>query len=308
MSNDVSINITSTTNSTNTDVTTDLTTEIATCVVYSYSIDQTQGSIQPHEQYDRVLVPETLWRSFNQHDSESSNVLLVSIDNPLTNTSIILTVGGYHNINSAAEPLFLCPQWVFLHIDEASITTYRRLTEMPPVTMKITLKPLDNELYHANLEEEISDYLSNWQVIKAGTTITVPIKELGGFPVDIYVESMEPDTIGLLRGDLILDLAAPMEDVVEWSTTNTNTNTNTNTTHTRPESTEMPAKPAKRPALEEDCTYEEFQQLEQFQERENEMFPQHQPQHQPHLENQRQPTQHSGFVPFSGIGNRLGSR
>jgi hypothetical protein len=142
--------------------------------------------------------------------------------------------------------------------------------------------------------------LSNWQVIKAGTTITVPLKELGGFPVDIYVESMEPETTGLLRGDLILDLAAPMEDVVEWSTINTNT------THARQESTQ-------RPALEEDYGYEEFQQLEQFQQDENQMLPQQpeyqqqgQPQH--HLEHQPQSTQHSGFVPFSGVGNRLGSR
>ena len=169
---------------------------------------------------------------------------------------------------------------------------------MPPLAMKITLKPLDNELYHANLEEEISEYLSNWQVIKAGTTITVPIKELGGFPVDIYVESMEPESTGLLRGDLILDLAAPMEDVVEWSATNVNTTTATNTTHERPESTE---RPAKRPALEQEYTYEEFQ--EQFQQ-ENQILAQ-----QPHQSHQpQQTTQHSGFVPFSGIGNRLGSR
>lgn len=292
------MNVNNTNSTTATGLTRDLTTDIATCVVYSYTIDQQQGSIQPHAQYDRVLVPETLWRTFNQHDSDGSNVLLVSIDNPLTNTSIVLTVGGYHSMDSAAEPLFLCPQWVFLHIDEASITTYRRLTQMPPLAMKITLKPLDNELYHANLEEEISEYLSNWQVIKAGTTITVPIKELGGFPVDIYVESMEPESTGLLRGDLILDLAAPMEDVVEWSATNVNTTTATNTTHERPESTE---RPAKRPALEQEYTYEEFQ--EQFQQ-ENQILAQ-----QPHQSHQpQQTTQHSGFVPFSGIGNRLGSR
>jgi len=87
---------------------------------------------------------------------------------------------------------------------------------LPPVATKLTLQPLDSELYHCDIAKSVSEYLSNWHVLSEGTTLTVPCEELGGFLVDIYVQKAEPASTVLLRGEVPMELAEPLETVVEW--------------------------------------------------------------------------------------------
>jgi hypothetical protein len=63
----------------------------------------------------------------------------------------------------------------------------------------------------------------NFQSLQKGSTIVVPLKSLGGYEVDIFVEECEPGNEVLLRGDVVLELVAPIEDVVEWSGPKTTT-------------------------------------------------------------------------------------
>jgi hypothetical protein len=47
-------------------------------------------------------------------------------------------------------------------------------------------------------------------------TFANPCAELGGFLVDIFVKSIEPAPIVLLRGEVPLELDEPLETVAEW--------------------------------------------------------------------------------------------
>jgi len=40
---------------------------------------------------------------------------------------------------------------------------------------------------------------------------------LGGFPVELFVKEVEPADIVLLRNEVPLELAEPLESVVEWA-------------------------------------------------------------------------------------------
>lgn len=91
------------------------------------------------------------------------------------------------------------------------------LSEMPPLATKITLQPLDNELYHCDIATAVSEHLSKWSVLTKNVTLTVPLKELGGYLVDIFVKDIEPAETVLLRGEVPLELAEPIEAIPEWT-------------------------------------------------------------------------------------------
>jgi hypothetical protein len=104
-----------------------------------------------------------------------------------------------------------------LDFDVTVLSSITVVKTMPPLATKIVLQPLDNELYHCDIATAVSKYLSEWQVLTVWTTLTVPCEELGGFPVDIFVQSIEPANIVLLRGEVPLELAEPIESVAEWT-------------------------------------------------------------------------------------------
>jgi hypothetical protein len=58
--------------------------------------------------------------------------------------------------------------------------------------------------------------LSNWNLLKKNTILTVPCQELGGFEVDVFVKDIEPADLVLLRGDVPMELDEPLETVAEW--------------------------------------------------------------------------------------------
>ena len=100
------------------------------------------------------------------------------------------------------------------------------------------------------------------------TTFTIQCEELGGYPVDIFVKSIEPADIVLLRGEVPLELEEPLETPIEWTTPN------------------PPSNP--------------LEQSSEIVEKKNEPFDDM----LPFLE---EISQQKTFIPFSGTGNRLGN-
>jgi hypothetical protein len=156
---------------------------------------------------DCCVIPNRLWTAWIQ---EQSDVLLVKIT--YQGKEQILHVHSYHSNDT--KTIYI-PRWCF-SIDSSIDVTMERILEMPPVATKITLQPLDAEIYHCDISKEVSEHLANWQTLMEGTTITVECEELGGFPVDLFVKSIEPASTVLLRGDVVLELAEPLETVAEW--------------------------------------------------------------------------------------------
>ena len=158
-------------------------------------------------EYDRCIIHKNLWSTWANN---LTDVMLVKIT--LGTKIHYLHVHSYHEVS---EDIIYIPSWC-ISSEKTTEVIMEKVSEMPPHATKITLQPLDNEVYHCDIATAVSTYLSNWQVLSEGTTLSVPCAELGGFIVDIFVKSIEPEKTVLLRGEVPLELDEPLEKVEEW--------------------------------------------------------------------------------------------
>jgi hypothetical protein len=227
-------------------------------------LSQLADETAQYDAHDQCIVPQYLWSRWIQDQEEE--VLLIEIRQ--NETVFILCVGG--STNESTSTLFL-PTRCFASLDLAQTVNISVKKTMPPLATKIELQPLDNELYHCDIATAVGKHLSNWQVLTKWTTLTVPCEELGGYLVDIFVKSIEPADTVLLRGEVPLELAAPLEEVAEWV-------------------------PKQHSAPQTQVTYAKEEEGQEEGQEEDEDDPY-----------QMIPNKASNtFVPFSGKGNRLG--
>jgi len=163
---------------------------------------------EEHPDNGGCIIHSGLW---SQWSTQITELMLVKIT--FGPSTYYLHVESFHK--DSPENIFI-PSWCFTgeSMEEVSMEL---IQEMPPVATKITLKPLDSEIYHCDIVAAVSEHLSNWQTLSVGTTLTVPCPELGGFLVDIFVKAIEPAETVLLRGEVNLELDEPLEKVAEWT-------------------------------------------------------------------------------------------
>lgn len=163
----------------------------------------------PVEEADGCVVPKSTWnRMLQDFDAET---ILVRVSSHADDKSWILHVHSYHTLD---ENVLFLPQ---CHYDELhhqpSDVDIELLEESPPLATKIVLQPIDSSSEGMDIASAVSEYLSSWHVLSAGTMLHVPVQELGGFIVDIVVKEVEPTTADgyvLLRGEVPLELAEPL--------------------------------------------------------------------------------------------------
>ena len=166
-------------------------------------------SIEPLEQ-DSCTVPQEIWlRWVNTQSTEVLCVTVKQFEDPVT-----LVVSGGHTDDDTTVYL---PAPLMMGMQEDEYCSIRVVTTLPPVATKVVLQPLDNELYHCDIGAAVSKKLSNWHLLRKNQTLTVECEELGGFPVDVFIKDVEPAETVLLRGEVPLELAESLEEVVEWS-------------------------------------------------------------------------------------------
>jgi hypothetical protein len=172
------------------------------------------GSGIVSENADQCLLPNYLWERMLQDDhSDIDGMYLVRLTHQDSGNTITLSVGGGHHDDNR---IVYVPSWVFLHMPTVTQVRYDFLTELPPMATKIQIKPLDNALYCVDIAEVVSTVLSNWHVIQKGTIFEVPLTTLGGYPVEVFVENVEPQDCVLLRGEVPLELSESVETVPEF--------------------------------------------------------------------------------------------
>jgi len=164
-----------------------------------------------YDERDQCIVPQHLWRQWIQ-EQESDQVLLVEITQDHIKQILCIGAGTLESMNT----IFL-PIRCFQEFDLSREVSVCIVKTMPPLATKITLQPLDNELYHCDIASAVSKHLMEWQVLTKWTTITVQCEELGGYPVDIFVKTIEPADTVLLRGEVPLELEEPIESIPEWT-------------------------------------------------------------------------------------------
>jgi hypothetical protein len=129
---------------------------------------------------------------------------------------VTLVVSGGHTDD---DTVIYLPEALMMGMQQDEYCSIRVVTTLPPVATKVVLQPLDNELYHCDIGAAVSKKLSNWHLLRKNQTLTVECEELGGFPVDVFIKDVEPAETVLLRGEVPLELAEPLEEVVEWTAT-----------------------------------------------------------------------------------------
>jgi len=170
-----------------------------------------EDSASYYEERDQCIVPQHLWRTWIE-EQESDKVLLIEVtQGEHTKT---LCVGG--STTESNTTVFL-PKRCFQEFSISEPVSVKVQKTMPPLATKLVLQPLDNVLYHCNIVDTVSKYLSEWQVLTKWTILSIPCEELGGFPVELFVKEVEPADIVLLRNEVPLELAEPLESVVEWA-------------------------------------------------------------------------------------------
>lgn len=192
--------------------------------MYLYCIEDHFGEQDEEYKYsltDGILVPESLWAEWT---STCSSTMIVRLQTHIhaqihTHTQICV-VASYHKED---RHVIYAPQWMFQHFKKGDEVQYETLwseeddEESLPLAMSIKIKPLDNAFYHSDIQENLSEYLSNFQTLQTNTVLSIPIKELGGYHVDIVIEECKPSSEVLLRGEVPLELGESFEPVAEWS-------------------------------------------------------------------------------------------
>jgi hypothetical protein len=162
---------------------------------------------ETHPDNGGCIIHRNLW---SQWQGQINDLMYVQIS--YDSKTYHLHVESFH---TNEEGQIFLPSWCFSGESNIEVTMELVLV-MPPVATKITLQPLDSEIYHCDISSEVSAHLSNWQVLSVGTILSVPCKELGGFLVDVFVKNIEPASTVLLRGEVNLELDEPIETVAEW--------------------------------------------------------------------------------------------
>ncbi len=148
---------------------------------------------------DACIVPRHLWQKWV--DEQTTEVLLLEIQQ--RNHRHVVCVDSYHN---RARDLLYLPSQLCMDLDMDEYVEVNVLQEMPPVATKIVLEPLEADTYGFDIAGATSEYLSHWNVLKEGTTLSVPSLEIEGFTYMIHVAKTEPASIVLLRGEVPMDL------------------------------------------------------------------------------------------------------
>jgi hypothetical protein len=163
------------------------------------SIALLQDATHIQTEKDACIVPRHLWESWI--DRQTTEVLLVEILQ--RNTRHILCVESYH---TQRRDLLYLPSQLSMEFDMDEYVEVNVLKEMPPLATRITLEPLEADSYGFDIAGATSEYLSHWNILKSGTTLTVPSLEIEGYTIMIHVAKTEPADIVLLRGEVPMEL------------------------------------------------------------------------------------------------------
>jgi hypothetical protein len=106
--------------------------------------------------------------------------------------------------------------------DEPLISIEPYLEEIP-AAIRISLRPMDNAGYHSDLRTAFEQYLDRFHTMEAGTTLLVPLEDLGGYEICAFVEAVEPPGIVRLGGEVQLEFLEPEGGVPEEQVPEPNT-------------------------------------------------------------------------------------
>jgi len=162
---------------------------------------------------DEIIVPDSLLHKWMDLFAPGTP-MLCRLTNVEKDVSRIVCVGSSDPSNAA-----YVPRWILDHLGYASgedeqvfLSPY--LDEIPSA-QRISLRPMDNAAYHTDLRQAFETYLDRFHVMEAGTTICLPLEELGGYEICSFIEAVEPPGIVRLGGEVQIEFLEPEGGIPE---------------------------------------------------------------------------------------------
>lgn len=131
-----------------------------------------------------------------------------------TDSSRVVCIGS----SDSSESVY-APRWILEHLgysgaDDQQVYMSPYLEEIPQA-IRISLRPMDNAAYHSDLRKAFETYLDRFHVMEAGTTICLPLEELGGYEICTFVEQVEPFGVVRLGGEVQIEFLEPEGGIPE---------------------------------------------------------------------------------------------
>lgn len=150
------------------------------------------------------FLDETEWRRIHAENSDAKRIIAaISTDEQTYYIALGRPVRN-SGIESDTPALFIPPwlcTWLSVGGDGTSCTVEWLTEESFPEATRIKLRPHDSVFFDANIKDELDYSLTQYGVLKRGTTIPVCITSMGGLVVYVDVVETEPADCILLQGD-----------------------------------------------------------------------------------------------------------
>jgi len=168
-----------------------------------------QTAIQ--ESGDEIIVPQTVLTEWMDLFPPGSS-LLVKLTNFENDLSRIVAIGS-----SDSSECIYAPLWILGHLglQEDQLVSIEPWTSQIPQAIRLSLRPLDNAGYHTDLRAAMEHYLDRFHTMEAGTMLSVPLEELGGYEICAFVEAVEPPGCVRLGGEVQLEFLEPEGGIPE---------------------------------------------------------------------------------------------
>lgn len=147
---------------------------------------------------------ETEWQRIHAENSEAKRIFAAVTVGPQTHYIALGRPVRNSGIESDSPTLFVPPwlcTWLGVEGDGSACTVEWLTEESFPEATRIKLRPHDSVFFDANIKDELDYSLTQYGVLKRGTTIPVAIESLGGLIVYMDVVETEPADCILMQGD-----------------------------------------------------------------------------------------------------------
>lgn len=159
--------------------------------------------------WKRIVESENSGRAFLRIRTETEKEWIVPLGQPILENTII-------NTETETENLYL-PLWManasYMNACGEKVHVEVMNTDAFPEATKIILKVVDSAFYRADVKEQLESALTRIGIVRKHTTLEIPLDELDGFPVEVFVVSTEPADLVLCEGD---EVAVEFEEPVDY--------------------------------------------------------------------------------------------
>ena len=152
-----------------------------------------------------VRPSQDIWEKWQRENFHASRIFL-RIQHPFDEGEEFYCSVGDPIYSESPNTLYL-PMWMIDSNryqgcgEEAEVNVFTP-DELPKAT-RIVLKPVDSKIHEVDVVQALEKPFSSIGVLQQGKTYLIPLDELHGYQVPIFVERLEPADVVFLDGDEI---------------------------------------------------------------------------------------------------------